>query len=53
MGRNYYENVHRNEITSKKTAKGLSFLKYRKLINKEHQHHHDFLCFKNTSKEAR
>ena len=36
----------------KDTAKRLSFLKYRKLINKG-QSDHDFFSFKTTSKEAR
>ena len=37
----------------KETVKRLSFLNYRKLINKGHLNYHDFSSFKNTSKEAR
>ena len=37
----------------KETVKRLSFLNYRKLINKGHLNNHDFSSFKNTSKEAR
>ena len=37
----------------KETVKRLSFLNYRKLINKGHLHNHDFSSFKNTSKQAR
>ena len=52
MERNYFEKTHRNEITSKRHGNRLSFLKYRKLINKG-QSDQNFFSFKNTSKEAR
>ena len=38
MERNYFEKVCWNEITSKETAKQLSFLKYQKVAKKGHEH---------------